>query len=75
MKITDVQGLYVAHNKAENYNVLVCAQDREEAKAIAVSYFDDAYMEHDASSIEIQSFDDVTTRFDCDYVISAYDVL
>ena len=73
MKITDVQGLYVAHNKVEDFNVLIAAGSTEDAMRCAVEYFNDAYMAHNRSDIEISHFDDVTTRFDCDYVVSDWD--
>ena len=74
MKITDVQDLYVAHNKVEDFNVLIAACGSEVAMRTAVEYFNDAYMAHNRSDIEISRFDDVNTQFDCDYVLTSCDV-
>ena len=71
MRIDKISGLYVAHNHPENFNILVCAQDEEEAKELAVGYFFEGnFPNHDPGDIEISEFNDVNTHFDCDYIIA-----
>ena len=71
MGITDISGLYVARNDLENFNILVCAQDEEEAMDLAVTYFFEGNFEHHARrDITISEFDDINTHFDCDYIIA-----
>ena len=72
MKATDMTNLYVGRNKNENFNVLICAQDREEATDVAREYGSDAGLE---GSWEIAEFDDPATDFDCDTVLTYSDSL
>lgn len=67
MKVTDMNNLFVGANKAEDFKVLICAQDHDEAAAIAESYRADSSM---GGMFEISEFDDADTKFDCDYVLA-----
>lgn len=73
MKITDLNGLYVAYNTEEDFRILVVAQDEAEAMDVARSYFSDSNMYSLPDGIEISEFDDVETKFDCDYVVTFAD--
>ncbi len=71
MRINEINGLFVAYNHPENFRILVCAQDKEEAMELAVEYFFEGnFPNHDPDNIEISEFSDVNTHFDCDYVIA-----
>ena len=67
MKVTDLIKLWVGYNATENFRILICALDIEEARVIAAGYRYDNQME---GSFEITEFSDVETQFDCDYVIT-----
>ena len=67
MKITELEGLWTAHNKAENFTVLIAALDKTEAHEIAASYFLDSHMS--TESITVEKFKDANTKFDCDYIL------
>ena len=67
MKINDISGLYVGRNKEEKFNVLICASDEFEAQAVANSYLADSGL---CGSFEIEEFEDIETRFDCDYILT-----
>ena len=73
MKITDIAGLYVAYNTKEDFRILVVAQDKEQAMNVARSYFSDSSMYSMPDGIEINEFNDIETKFDCDYVVTYAD--
>lgn len=67
MKITQLTNLYVGHNKEENFTVLICALDEEEAADIARQYKVDSLMK---GNFEITEFTHTDITFDCDYVLT-----
>ena len=68
MKVTELTNLWVGYNKTENFRVLICALDQEEAQEIADGYCLDGHFE---GKFEVTEFDDLDTHFDCDYVIAS----
>lgn len=68
MRINDMSNLYVATNWKEGFNVLVLAQDADEAKEIADTYGEQAKLE--GEFIVDENADLKKIRLDCDYVIS-----
>ena len=67
MKVTDMTNLWVGYNEEEDFRVLICAQDEQEARQIANGYRVDTLME---GTFEITEFTDVNVRIDCDYVLT-----
>lgn len=67
MKVNDLNNLFVGYNTAERFRVLICALDIEEAQEIADGYRFDSRME---GYFEVSEFDDIDTKFDCDYVLT-----
>lgn len=67
MKVTDMTNLWVGYNEEEDFRVLICAQDEQEARQIANGYRVDTLME---GTFEITEFTDVSVRIDCDYVLT-----
>lgn len=67
MIITDLNNLYVGYNETENFRILICALDVQEAQEIANEYRFDSNM---CGSFEITEFTDINTHFDCDYVVT-----
>lgn len=67
MKINELNNLWIGLNEEENFKVLICALDAEEAQEIAENYRLDSYME---GNFAITEFSDVNTVFDCDYVLT-----
>lgn len=67
MKINELNNLWLGHNEEENFKVLICALDAEEAQEIAENYRFDSHME---GKFVISEFSDVNTVFDCDYVLT-----
>ncbi len=67
MKITDLNNLYVGYNKDEDFRILICALDVQEAHEIAAEYGSDGGFEGDW---EISEFTDINQKFDCDYVVT-----
>ena len=67
MKVNELTNLWVGHNKVENFKVLICALDKEEAQKIADDYCIDSHME---SKFEITEFNNLEIQFDCDYVLT-----
>ena len=67
MKVTDIEGLYVATNVDYNFTILVIAEDKSNAETIAENYFGDIDM--DTDNIKVQEFSDMNTKFDCDHVV------
>lgn len=66
MKITELEGLYVATNM-DGFKVLVASDDRFDAETKAENYFGDAGI--NSENVKIEEFVDADTHFDCDYVI------
>ena len=66
MKAHEMQNLWVGYNKTEDFKILICALDEQEAYEIAESYRTDSNME---GKFEIREFTDVEEKFDCDYVV------
>ncbi len=66
MKITDMDGLYVA-TSTDNFKILVASFDIFDAKTKAENYFGDAGI--DSKNVKVEAFTDVNTCFDCDYVV------
>lgn len=67
MKVTDMTNLWVGYNEVEDFRVLICAQDEQEARQIANGYRVDTLME---GTFEITEFDNTDLRIDCDYVLT-----
>ena len=67
MKACDMTNLFVGYNKTEDFRILICALDKEEAAELARCYGFDASLE---GSWEISEFSDMDTKFDADYVIT-----
>ena len=61
--------LFVGYNKTENFRILICAFDEEEAADLAREYCSDSKLK---GTFEVQKpegkIDDI--HFDCDYVIA-----
>ena len=70
MKVTELNNLYVGYNEKENFRVLICALDKQEAYEIAAEYGSDSNLE---GEWEISEYSDVNMNFDCDYVITYSD--
>ena len=69
MKVNEMTNLWCVENTEEDFKILVVALDAEEAMEISREYFCDSSMEDDPDVIEITPFNDIKTKFDCDYVI------
>ena len=67
MKITDLNHLWVGYNEIEDFRVLICALDEQDAQEIANNYCLDSHMN---GKFEISEFSDINTNFDCDYVLT-----
>lgn len=67
MKVTDMTNLWFGYNEVEDFRVLICAQDEQEARQIANGYRVDTLME---GTFEITEFDNTDLRIDCDYVLT-----
>ena len=67
MKITDLNHLWVGYNEKEDFRVLICALDEQDAQEIANNYCLDSHMN---GKFEISEFSDINTNFDCDYVLT-----
>lgn len=61
--------LFVGYNETEDFRILICAFDEEEAADFAREYCTDAKLR---GTFEIQNLDKKMDdiHFDCDYVIS-----
>lgn len=68
MKVNELDYLYVGYNEDEDFRILICATDTEEAYEIADEYRCESHMD---GKFEISEFTDVNTHFDCDYVVQA----
>lgn len=69
MRIYEMQNLFIAYNKDEDFRILICALDKYEADELARGYALDAHLE---GKWEISEPNDNINNihFDCDYVIS-----
>ena len=67
MKVNELTNLWVGYNATEDFRILICALDTEEAQEIANEYRFDTNME---GTFEITEFDNTETHFDCDYVLT-----
>lgn len=76
MKITELNGLFVAYDSEADFRILIAANDREEALAIAIGYFsgsgiwEDGDTSERSQSLEIAYFENPDLNFDCDYIIT-----
>lgn len=61
--------LFIGYNPVENFRILICAFDKEEAQELANDYRFDAGLEGSFEISEIET-DIGNIHFDCDYVIS-----
>ena len=68
MKVNDMTNLFVGYNEDEDFGVLICALDVQEATEIANSYRLDSNLK---GRFDITEFKDVNTKFDCDYVLTS----
>lgn len=66
MKVSDMRNLFVAINKKENFNILICATDQIQATSLALEYYREAGLDGYG---EVRRFNDVNINIDCDYVI------
>lgn len=66
MKINDMNNLWTAYNKTEDFAVFVVALDKEEAMEYARDYGSDSNL---ADDWEIREFS-LTDKSDCDYIIT-----
>ena len=67
MKVIGLTNLFVGYNKQEDFRVLICASDENEAKLISEEYCEESGMK---GEFELSEFDDVNIQFDCDYVLT-----
>jgi hypothetical protein len=67
MTVSEMTNLWVGYNKEENFKILICALDEQEAYEIAESYRIDSHME---GKFEIKEFVNEHEHFDCDYVLT-----
>ena len=67
MKITELDNLYAGYNKTEDYRILICAYDIEDARKIAVSYGKGAGL---TGEWEVTDELNPDMEFDCDHVVS-----
>ena len=61
--------LFIGYNRKENFRILICAFDEEEAAELANEYRLDAGLEGCFEIEEIENGID-NIHFDCDYVIA-----
>lgn len=61
--------LFIGYNVEEDFRILICAFDKEEAAELANEYRFDSNLE---GKFEIQEIDDGidNLHFDCDYIIA-----
>ena len=62
-----VQNLWIGYNRTENFRILICADDENEAYEVAEGYRLDAKLEGEFKIFEPDAIDNV--YFDCDHVI------
>lgn len=61
--------LFIGYNKEEDFRILICAFDKEEAQELANEYRFDSNLEGKFEIKEIENGID-NIHFDCDYVIA-----
>lgn len=61
MKVTDMTNLFVGYNETDQFRILICAADKEEAEEIARDYRNGSFV--------VSEFTDAMISFDCDYVL------
>jgi hypothetical protein len=66
MKVNDMTNLWVGYSEEDDFRVLICALDLEEAQEIADEYLSDTHLE---GAFVITEYEDVNTHFDCDYIL------
>ena len=60
--------LFIGYNKKEDFRILICAVDEQEAMELANEYRCDSKLD---GSFEIQEANNIDgIHFDCDYVIA-----
>ena len=67
MLVNEINGLYIGRNLDQKFNVLIAVDDLAMAKKIAKNYFKDAGIK---GKVTVKIFDDTTTSFDCDHVLT-----
>ena len=60
--------LFIVNFENEDFTILVCADDIEEAKNLAIEYADDAGLDHRGTVKEFNE-DMLNVNIDCDYII------
>lgn len=63
MKVTELN-LWVGD--VNGFKFLICAEDEDNAIAVAEDYQTDAGLD---GALQVKYFNDVNTSFDCDYVV------
>lgn len=66
MKVNELLNLWVCFHKEENFNVLVCACDENEAEDVIKGYCKDTGM---TPNFEIKRFENLDTDLDCNHVL------
>lgn len=66
--ITDMTNLWVGSYDDDNFKVLICAPNEQEAKRAAMQFGKKSGME---DTPQITQFDNIGTPFNCDYVVTA----
>jgi predicted nucleic acid-binding Zn ribbon protein len=69
MLIKDINNIWSAYNKDQNFRMLVVAEDENEAYEIAKEYGKDAGID---GEFEITTAD-INAHYDCDYILTAND--
>ena len=69
MRITEMTNLFVGYNPDENFRVLICALDIQEANYIAETYLNDSHMKGKFTISTPESKDLENMHFDCDYIL------
>ena len=69
MKWNEMQNLFIGYNEDEDFRILICAFDKQDAHELARAYGLDAHLEGKWTITEVEcDVDDI--HFDCDYVIA-----
>lgn len=61
--------LFIGYNKEEDFRILICAFDKEEAQELADEYKLDSNLDGEFEIEEVENGID-NIHFDCDYIIS-----
>lgn len=69
MKWHEMQNIFVGYNEEEDFRILICAFDKQEAYEIVREYAFDANLEGEWEISETTA-DSNNTHFDCDYIIT-----